>query len=65
MRLLHEHIGDCLSNMYTTHEDVELGRCVRKFVGVPCTWSYEVSAVAAEGLVFSNGYVICFLTFLS
>lgn len=36
------HIKDCLKNLYTTHEDVELGRCVRKYVGIPCTWSYEV-----------------------
>ncbi|KAJ8683621.1 hypothetical protein QAD02_019413 [Eretmocerus hayati] len=36
------HIKYCLSNLYTTHEDVELGRCVRKFAGISCTWSYEV-----------------------
>lgn len=33
----------CLQNLYTTHEDVELGRCVQKFANIPCTWSYEVS----------------------
>lgn len=33
----------CLNNLYTTHEDVEVGRCVRKYAGIPCTWSYEVS----------------------
>lgn len=37
------HLKTCLSSLYTTHEDVELGRCVRKFAGVQCTWSYEVS----------------------
>ncbi|KAF4531602.1 hypothetical protein B566_EDAN010068 [Ephemera danica] len=37
------HVSYCLRNLYTTHEDVELGRCVRRFAGVPCTWSYEVS----------------------
>jgi hypothetical protein len=36
------HVKTCLRNMYTTHEDVELGRCVQKFAGIPCTWSYEV-----------------------
>lgn len=36
------HVKDCLKNLYTTHEDVELGRCVQKFAGIPCTWSYEV-----------------------
>ncbi|KAL1139749.1 hypothetical protein AAG570_006726 [Ranatra chinensis] len=37
------HLKHCLKNLYTTHEDVELGRCVQKFAGIPCTWSYEVS----------------------
>lgn len=37
------HIRECLQEMYTTHEDVEVGRCVRRFAGVQCVWSYEVS----------------------
>lgn len=37
------YINECLSNLYTNHEDVELGRCVKRFAGVSCTWSYEVS----------------------
>lgn len=36
------HIKYCLQHLYTTHEDVELGRCVQKYAGIPCTWSYEV-----------------------
>uniref|UniRef100_A0A6A7G7Z9 Hexosyltransferase n=2 Tax=Hirondellea gigas TaxID=1518452 RepID=A0A6A7G7Z9_9CRUS len=36
------HVKDCLHNMHTTHEDVELGRCVQKYAGVSCTWSYEM-----------------------
>ena len=36
------HIEECLHNMHSTHEDVEVGRCVQRFAGVPCTWSYEV-----------------------
>jgi hypothetical protein len=40
------HIKYCLKNLYTTHEDVELGRCVQKFAGIPCTWSYEVSLLS-------------------
>lgn len=39
------HVKNCLENLYTTHEDVELGRCVRKFAGIQCTWSYEVSFI--------------------
>ncbi|KAK9880259.1 hypothetical protein WA026_010134 [Henosepilachna vigintioctopunctata] len=36
-------VDDCLRHLYTSHEDVELGRCVRKFAGVSCTWSYQAS----------------------
>ena len=36
------HISYCLKNLYSTHEDVEIGRCVRKFANISCTWSYEV-----------------------
>ncbi len=43
LRKLRPHIPSCLRNMYTTHEDVEIGRCVRKHVGITCTWSYEVT----------------------
>ena len=37
------HIKDCLQNLYSLHEDVEISRCVRNFAGLSCTWSYEVS----------------------
>jgi chondroitin sulfate synthase len=39
------HISSCLKNLYSTHEDVEIGRCIKKFAGTSCTWSYEVSFV--------------------
>ncbi|KAL0122149.1 hypothetical protein PUN28_007124 [Cardiocondyla obscurior] len=39
------HIKYCLRNLYTTHEDVELGRCVKKYAGIPCTWSYEMQSI--------------------
>ncbi|CAB3386551.1 Hypothetical predicted protein [Cloeon dipterum] len=39
------HVSYCLRNLYTTHEDVELGRCVQKFAGIPCTWSYEMQTI--------------------
>lgn len=42
LRRMVPHIGECLSEMYTTHEDVEVGRCVRRFGGTQCVWSYEV-----------------------
>lgn len=45
LRRVAPHVKYCLENLYTTHEDVELGRCVAKFAGVSCTWSYDVSDV--------------------
>lgn len=44
LRRVAPHVGKCLREMYTTHEDVEVGRCVRRFAGVQCVWSYEVRA---------------------
>ncbi|KAJ8252355.1 hypothetical protein COCON_G00216670 [Conger conger] len=42
LRQMAPHIGQCLREMHTHHEDVELGRCVRRFAGVQCVWSYEM-----------------------
>lgn len=44
LRRMAPHIGQCLREMHTAHEDVEVGRCVRRFAGVQCVWSYEVRA---------------------
>ncbi|ELK30285.1 Chondroitin sulfate synthase 3 [Myotis davidii] len=43
LRRMVPHIGECLREMYTTHEDVEVGRCVRRFGGTQCVWSYEMA----------------------
>ena len=32
----------CLQNLYSTHEDVEIGRCLHRFAGISCTWSYDM-----------------------
>lgn len=37
------HVEYCLQNLVTSHEDVEVGRCIKRFVGISCTWSFEVS----------------------
>ena len=42
LKKLAPHLEYCLKNLVSTHEDVEVGRCVRKHVGVPCTWAFEV-----------------------
>ncbi|KAF7414464.1 hypothetical protein HZH68_002953 [Vespula germanica] len=45
LRRIVPHIKYCLQHLYTTHEDVELGRCVQKYAGIPCTWSYEMQSI--------------------
>uniref|UniRef100_A0A182J0V2 Hexosyltransferase n=1 Tax=Anopheles atroparvus TaxID=41427 RepID=A0A182J0V2_ANOAO len=45
LRRVAPHIPTCLKNLYSTHEDVEVGRCVQKFAGVPCTWNYEMQSI--------------------
>ncbi|XP_060526080.1 chondroitin sulfate synthase 1 isoform X2 [Cylas formicarius] len=45
LRKIAPYLEDCLSNLYTTHEDVEVGRCVRKYAGISCTWSYEMQVI--------------------
>ena len=59
LRRMVPHIGKCLREMYTTHEDVEVGRCVRRFAGVQCVWSYEVrTRRKSVDFVISSGPVI-------
>ncbi|KAK7126250.1 hypothetical protein R3I93_021586 [Phoxinus phoxinus] len=48
LRRMAPHIGACLREMYTTHEDVEIGRCVRRFGGTQCVWSYEMQQLFYE-----------------
>ncbi|XP_049908634.1 serine palmitoyltransferase 1 isoform X2 [Epinephelus moara] len=53
LRRMVPHISTCLREMYTTHEDVEVGRCVRRFGGTQCVWSYEAPAyhLILEGIL--------------
>lgn len=39
------HIGYCLRHLLTSHEDVEVGRCIARFTGATCTWAYEVCCI--------------------
>ena len=43
LALMVPHTSYCLQNLYTTHEDVEIGRCISRFAGVSCSWAFEVS----------------------
>ncbi|CAG0884079.1 unnamed protein product [Darwinula stevensoni] len=45
LELVAPHVKDCLGNLLSTHEDVELGRCVLRFANVSCTWAYEVRSL--------------------
>uniref|UniRef100_A0A915DFX1 Hexosyltransferase n=1 Tax=Ditylenchus dipsaci TaxID=166011 RepID=A0A915DFX1_9BILA len=45
LRAVGPHLEKCLGELMTTHEDVELGRCVRKYVGIACTWNYEMQTL--------------------
>lgn len=36
------NVENCLNNLYSTHEDVEVGRCLKKNSGISCSWSYDM-----------------------
>ncbi|XP_069138587.1 chondroitin sulfate synthase 1-like [Argopecten irradians] len=42
LRQMSPHIGSCLHNLMTSHEDVEVGRCIKNYVGIACTWAFEM-----------------------
>ena len=45
LALVAPHLESCLIGLLTTHEDVELGRCIKRHVGVACTWNYEMQTL--------------------
>ncbi|XP_062870131.1 chondroitin sulfate synthase 3 isoform X2 [Trichomycterus rosablanca] len=57
LRAMVPHIGTCLKEMYTTHEDVEVGRCVRRFGGTQCVWSYEMQELFYENYEHKKGFI--------
>ncbi|CAM4783732.1 unnamed protein product [Rotaria magnacalcarata] len=50
------NIKKCLKNFYTSHEDVELGRCVHKYANTSCTWSYEMQHILYNHPNKTEGY---------
>ncbi|VDD86367.1 unnamed protein product [Enterobius vermicularis] len=56
LRSVAPHLRSCLMEMLTTHEDVELGRCIRKHVGVACTWNYEMQTLFHNNQSVPNAY---------
>ncbi|XP_061555523.1 chondroitin sulfate synthase 3 [Phycodurus eques] len=57
LRRMTPHIGTCLRELYTTHEDVEVGRCVRRFGGTQCVWSYEMQQLFYENYEHKRGFI--------
>ncbi|ESP05353.1 hypothetical protein LOTGIDRAFT_152198 [Lottia gigantea] len=55
LRRMAPYVGDCLANLYTTHEDVEIGRCVRKYAGIQCTWAYEMQHILYQNYKEDQG----------
>lgn len=39
------HLEYCLETAPTSHEDIEVGRCIQRYTGIPCTWALEVSSI--------------------
>ena len=54
LRKVYPHLDYCIKNTVTQHEDSEVGRCLRKFVGVQCPWGYEVGLVCLLLLIISH-----------
>ncbi|XP_076443832.1 chondroitin sulfate synthase 1-like [Babylonia areolata] len=55
LRRIAPHISYCLRHLYTTHEDVEIGRCVRHFAEIQCTWSYEMQQILYQNYKEDQG----------
>ena len=46
LKTLGQNVGVCLNNLQTIHDDVEIGRCLKRLANISCTWNYEVSCLA-------------------
>jgi chondroitin sulfate synthase len=56
LRSVAPFLRSCLLELLTTHEDVELGRCIRKHVGIACTWNYEMQTLFHNNQTVPNAY---------
>lgn len=36
------HVDNCLQHVVSYNEDVEVGRCISRHLGIQCTWAYDV-----------------------
>lgn len=52
LRMMVLYVGECLQNLLIIYEDVEVGRCVRDYIGVFCIWVFEVIKYLIKYLKF-------------
>jgi chondroitin sulfate synthase len=36
------NMGRCIKELYSRHDDVEIGRCIKTYANVSCTWAFDV-----------------------
>lgn len=56
LKILNKNVQYCLKHLYSTHEDVEVGRCVKRFAGISCTWNYEMQKLFHHNATSESGY---------
>nr|XP_039274123.1 chondroitin sulfate synthase 1-like [Styela clava] len=56
LRRIGPNLSACLKEMYTKHEDVELGRCIQKITGMKCTESWETTHLFYQNYDSSGTY---------
>lgn len=56
LKKLAPHLESCLENLLSNHEDVEIGRCIKKYVGVSCTWAFEMQWLFYHNQTKSNAF---------
>lgn len=45
LRKVTPYLEHCLKHLVSIHEDVEVGRCIKHFVGISCTWAFEMQSL--------------------
>ncbi|XP_077988401.1 chondroitin sulfate synthase 1-like [Glandiceps talaboti] len=56
LRRIVPNISKCIKSLYSSHEDVEIGRCVKRFAGVNCTWAYEMTKLFYQNYTTKDGF---------
>lgn len=46
LKRVRPYLDECLEEVMSYHEDVEVGRCLSRKAGLQCTWNYQVSGSA-------------------